>query len=94
MSRTISKTIRDEIVERVMEATNIILDNPDETVRSIAKNLGVSKSTIHKDLADRLPNIDPNAFEQVKAILEEHWNYKHIKGGEATRQLYLNQAKS
>lgn len=93
MSRMITKNIRDEIVERVLEATDIILNNPDETVRSIAKDLGVSKSTIHKDLVDRLPHIDIEASIRVREILDEHWNCKHIKGGEATRQLYLNQAK-
>ena len=82
------KLMSEEIVGRVMEATDIIIENPNATVRSIAQELGVSKSTIHKDLVDRLPQIDKVAFEQVKTILEDHWNTKHIKGGEATRKRY------
>ena len=58
------------------------------TVRSAAKAFGVSKSTVHKDLQERLPAINPVLYRQVKEILEENKAERHIRGGIATRNKY------
>ncbi len=59
-----------------------------KTVRVIAKEFGVSKSTVHKDLTERLPDINPDLANEVKTILEYHKSIRHLRGGEATRQKY------
>lgn len=58
------------------------------TVRTIAKEFGVSKSTVHKDLTERLPEINPDLADQVKNILEYHKSIRHLRGGEATKIKY------
>src|SRR5690625_1307700 len=64
-----------------------------KTVRMIAKEFGVSKSTVHKDLTERLPEINPELANEVKQILEYHKSIRHIRGGEATRQKYKQASK-
>lgn len=64
-----------------------------KTVRMIAKDFGVSKSTVHKDLTERLPEIDPRLANKVKEILQYHKSIRHIRGGEATRRKYELAAK-
>ncbi|MDQ0177200.1 putative DeoR family transcriptional regulator (stage III sporulation protein D) [Bacillus chungangensis] len=59
-----------------------------KTVRVIAKEFGVSKSTVHKDLTERLPEINPELALEVKAILDYHKSIRHLRGGEATKQKY------
>ena len=63
------------------------------TVRSTAKAFGVSKSTVHKDLTDRLPKISPELYKQVKEILEENKRERHIRGGLATKHKYEEKHK-
>jgi putative DeoR family transcriptional regulator (stage III sporulation protein D) len=58
------------------------------TVRSAAAHFGVSKSTVHKDLRERLPLLDGALYGQVQAILEENKAQRHIRGGMATRRKY------
>ena len=58
------------------------------TVRAAAKKFGVSKSTVHKDLSERLPLYDRALYTQVKAVLEENKAQRHIRGGLATRKKY------
>ena len=58
------------------------------TVRSAAAHFGVSKSTVHKDLRERLPLLDSALYGQVQAILEENKAQRHIRGGMATRKKY------
>ena len=58
------------------------------TVRSAASVFGVSKSTVHKDLTQRLKRIDPNLWNQVRMILEQNKAERHIRGGLATRRKY------
>lgn len=58
------------------------------TVRSAAKKFGISKSTVHKDLSERLPQFNRGLYLQVKEILEENKAQRHIRGGIATRKKY------
>lgn len=58
------------------------------TVRAAAKHFGIGKSTVHKDLAERLPNIDPTLYEKVRTLLDYNLSVRHLRGGEATRKKY------
>ena len=60
-----------------------------DTIRETAKKFQISKSTIHKDLQERLNQIDIKKYNIIKEILNEHLETRHIKGGESTRQLFL-----
>ena len=59
------------------------------TVRDAAKKFGVSKSTVHKDVSERLKIVAPQLYEQVKEILEINKQERHIRGGLATKRKYL-----
>ncbi len=59
------------------------------TVRSAANHFGISKSTVHKDLAYKLKKINKNLYNEVNSILQLNKSERHIRGGEATRQKYL-----
>ena len=58
------------------------------TVRAAAKHFGISKSTVHKDLCQRLPQCDPLLYRQVRALLDRNRQERHIRGGMATRRKY------
>jgi putative DeoR family transcriptional regulator (stage III sporulation protein D) len=79
------------ITKRVMDEANYIIKTQ-KTVREIAKIFNVSKSTVHKDLHDRLFEIDYNVFLRVDEILKYHIKVRHIRGGESTKKKYLNLA--
>ena len=64
----------------------------EKTLREIAKVFKVSKSTVHKDLKDRLKIIDKTLYEKTQKILKYHMDIRHIKGGESTKKKYLNLA--
>lgn len=68
------------------EGTYLTIHNT--TIRDVAKNFNVSKSTVHKDLKERLPKIDGLLAKKVSAILEHNYLTRHIRGGEKTRQKY------
>ena len=76
------------IVKRVLEESEYILRTND-TVRDMAKVFNVSKSTIHKDLHERLNKIDKELYQKVRKILQYHLDVRHIRGGEQTRKKYL-----
>ncbi len=76
------------IIKRVIEVANHIIDTKD-TIRETAKKFNISKSTVHKDLQERLSQIDIIKHNLVKEILQKHIEIRHIKGGESTRQLFL-----
>ncbi len=59
------------------------------TVRSAAKKFGISKSTVHKDVSQRLKSVNPSLYKEVRQILETNKNQRHIRGGIATRNKYL-----
>lgn len=79
----------DKIQERVLEESNYILRTKN-TIREIAKIFNVSKSTVHKDLQDRLKKINKNMAMEVNKILKYHIDVRHIRGGESTRKKYQN----
>ena len=79
------------ITKRVMDEAEYIIKTQ-KTVREIAKIFNVSKSTVHKDLHDRLFYIDYNTFLRVDEILKYHIEIRHIRGGESTKKKYLNLA--
>ena len=79
-----------KISKRVKEEANFILETG-YTIREIANEFNVSKSTVHKDLNDRLCKIDFQLYKKVKKILDYHTNIRHIRGGESTRKKYLKE---
>ena len=70
-----------------MELAHYLIENR-TTVRAAAKKFGVSKSTVHKDLSERLPLYDRPLYLQVKAVMEQNKAERHIRGGMATRRKY------
>lgn len=73
---------------RVLKVAKSILKNKG-TVRSIASIYGVSKSTIHKDLTDRLYELDLSLYEKVRTLLEYNKSVRHLRGGNSTKLKYL-----
>lgn len=79
--------MRDDLEQRAKELALYMIENR-TTVRAAAKKFGVSKSTVHKDLSERLPLYDRPLYLQVKAVMEENKAQRHIRGGLATRKKY------
>ncbi|HHV63260.1 MAG TPA: sporulation transcriptional regulator SpoIIID [Firmicutes bacterium] len=79
--------MRDYIRRRVIEVANYIIETK-ATVRQAARLYSVSKSTIHKDMTERLPTMNKQLARKVKKILEQNKAERHIRGGEATRKKY------
>lgn len=75
------------VEERAVELGLYIIESK-ATVRSTAKKFGVSKSTVHKDVSERLKYVNPQLYNQVKKILELNKAQRHIRGGMATRKKY------
>lgn len=73
--------------ERAVRLAQYIIENR-ATVRSAAAKFGVSKSTVHKDLQDRLPTFNRPLYLQVRQVLDENTAQRHIRGGIATRKKY------
>lgn len=73
--------------QRARELAQYLIENR-TTVRAAAKKFGVSKSTVHKDLSERLAQCDRVLYAQVKVILDENKSQRHIRGGLATRRKY------
>lgn len=79
--------MKGNIEERAQSLAQYIIENR-ATVRSAAQKFGVSKSTVHKDLQERLPLFDRSLYLQVKEVLEKNKAERHIRGGIATRRKY------
>ena len=79
--------MKDRIENRVIEEAKYMLKT-NKTIREIAKVFRVSKSTVHKDLQDRLKHIDLNLYENIKEIIDYHIEIRHIKGGQSTKEKY------
>ncbi len=76
-----------KIISRVQKECEYIITTKD-TLRNVAKKFHVSKSTVHKDMNERLRLILPEYVETVREILDEHLEIRHIKGGESTKMKY------
>ncbi|GAA0436480.1 sporulation transcriptional regulator SpoIIID [Lentibacillus halophilus] len=79
--------MHDYIKERTTRIGRYVVESK-KTVRLIAKEFGVSKSTVHKDLTERLPEINPELYNEVKHVLSYNKSIRHLRGGEATRSKY------
>ncbi len=85
--------MQDYIRQRVLDISKYII-REGSTVRSTAAVFGVSKSTVHKDVTERLPRINKELASQVKKVLENNKAERHIRGGEATRKKYKQNSVS
>ena len=83
--------MKGNIEERACDLAAYIIENR-ATVRAAAQKFGISKSTVHKDLSERLPLYNRPLYLQVKAILDENKAQRHIRGGIATRKKYRGDA--
>ena len=79
--------MKDYIEERVLELAHYIVSTK-STVRAAAKKFRVSKSTVHKDVTERLLEINPGLAAEVKSVLENNKAERHLRGGMATREKY------
>ncbi len=79
--------MKGNIEERACQMAQYIIESR-TTVRAAARKFGISKSTVHKDLSERLPTFNRALYEQVKAVLDENKAERHIRGGIATRKKY------
>ena len=79
--------MKGNIEERAQNLALYIIENR-TTVRAAAQKFGISKSTVHKDLSDRLPAFNRTLYLQVKQVLDENKAERHIRGGIATRKKY------
>jgi len=82
--------LKDYIEERAVEIGNYIIKTK-ATVRQTAKKFGISKSTVHKDVTERLLQINPSLAHEARKILDVNKQERHIRGGLATRKKYLHQ---
>ena len=84
--------MRSHIEERAIVVAKYILEK-NTTVKQTAKTFGVSKSTIHKDVTERLEEINPTLAKEVKMVLEKNKSERHIRGGMATKLKYEKETK-
>ena len=81
--------MKDYIEERAVDIAEYIIEH-NATVRQAAKEFGISKSTVHKDVTDRLLKINPGLAQETRKILDTNKSERHIRGGMATREKYLH----
>lgn len=81
--------MKEYIEERAIKVANYIIDS-NATVRQTAKKFGISKSTVHKDVTDRLMQINPSLASDARQVLDLNKSERHIRGGMATREKYLH----
>jgi putative DeoR family transcriptional regulator (stage III sporulation protein D) len=77
--------------ERCVLLADYLITNK-TTVRNTASNYGISKSTVHKDITEKLKRVNPALYKEVKEILDINKAERHIRGGEATKMKYLNKS--
>ena len=85
--------MRTDIEERAVRLAEYITENR-ATVRAAAKKFGISKSTVHKDITERLESVSPELYTQVRGLLEQNKAERHIRGGMATRDKFKKLRKS
>ena len=81
--------MKDYIEERAIKVANYIIES-NATVRQTAKKFGISKSTVHKDVTDRLMQSNPSLASDARQVLDLNKSERHIRGGMATREKYLH----
>ncbi len=77
------------VEERAVELGEYIVENK-TTVRATAKQFGISKSTVHSDVSGRLKKVSPALYDEVRKVLDDNKAQRHIRGGMATKEKYLN----
>ena len=82
--------MKEYIKQRAIEIASYIIEN-NATVRQAAKAFGISKSTVHKDISERMLMINPTIAKDVRKVLDVNKSERHIRGGLATREKYLHQ---
>ena len=82
--------MKDYIEERAISIANYIIESS-ATVRQTAKQFGISKSTVHKDITERMEQINPILAKEARKVLDVNKSERHIRGGMATREKYLHQ---
>lgn len=85
--------MKDYIEERAIDIANYIIDY-NATVRQTAKQFGISKSTVHKDVTERLSQINLALAREARKVLDVNKSERHIRGGLATREKYLHQSQN
>ena len=81
--------LKSYIEERAIEIAKYIIEH-NATVRQTAKEFGISKSTVHKDVTERLQQINPSLAKEARQVLDINKQERHIRGGLATREKYLH----
>lgn len=77
----------DFLDERTIDIGTYISEN-NATVRAAAKHFGISKSTVHKDITERLKKLNPQLAGEVRLVLDKNKSERHLRGGMATRKKY------
>lgn len=77
------------VEERAVELGEYIVEHK-TTVRATAKQFGISKSTVHTDVSDRLKKVSPSLYDEVRKVLDDNKAQRHIRGGLATKEKYLH----
>lgn len=83
--------MKEYIEERAARIANYIIENK-ATVRQTAKQFGISKSTVHKDVTERLLHINPSLAGEARKVLDVNKSERHIRGGLATKEKYLHKS--
>jgi len=81
--------VKGYIEERAVSLANYIIEN-NATVRQTAKEFGISKSTVHKDVTERLDVVNPALAKKTRSVLDVNKSERHIRGGLATKEKYLH----
>jgi putative DeoR family transcriptional regulator (stage III sporulation protein D) len=81
--------LRKDIERRTLRTADYILENK-ATVRQAAKEMNVSRSTVHRDITIRLKEINPFLAKKIRELLNFHKDVRHIRGGNATKEKYMN----
>jgi len=80
-------SLREDIRRRIRDLAVYIIEN-EATVRDAARRFGVSKSTVHKDITERLPELDRGLYRLAREVLDRNKAERHLRGGAATRRKY------
>lgn len=85
--------MKEYIEERAIDIANYIIEY-NATVRQTARQFGISKSTVHKDVTERLVQVNPALAKEARKVLDVNKSERHIRGGMATKEKYLHQSQN